>query len=153
MAAEPDVRHSRRWTNYSFSNLPGAQLSVMPDAIVVDQLWKYYGNYPALRAVTLRCEQASCCALLGRNGAGKTTLLRILAGLAPFQRGSALIFGSEPRSAQSREQLGFLGHGIGVYEDLSALENLTFFGRIGAVRDPGAKASAWLKRVGLERVR
>jgi heme ABC exporter ATP-binding subunit CcmA len=127
--------------------------SADPEAIAVDRLWKYYGNYPALRDVTLRCDQSSCYALLGRNGAGKTTLLRILAGLSPYQRGTALIFGNEPRAAETRQQLGFLGHGIGVYEDLSAHENLSFFGRIGGLANAGTQADAWLKRVGLERVR
>jgi heme ABC exporter ATP-binding subunit CcmA len=123
----------------------------LPDAVVVDRLWKYYGNYPALRDVALRCQEGSCYALLGRNGAGKTTLLRILAGLAPFQRGTALIFGNQPRDAETRRQLGFLGHGIGVYEDLSAHENLSFFGRIGGSSDD-SQPDVWLQRVGLERV-
>ena len=123
------------------------------DAIVVDRLWKFFGNYPALRDVSLRCQEGSCYALLGRNGAGKTTLLRILAGLAPYQRGAALIFGSQPRAAETRRQLGFLGHGIGVYEDLSAHENLSFFGRIGGLGKAQSEADAWLERVGLKRVR
>jgi heme ABC exporter ATP-binding subunit CcmA len=127
--------------------------AIAPDAIAVHRLWKYYGNYPALRDVTLSCGEGSCHALLGRNGAGKTTLLRILAGLAPYQRGSARIFGKEPRASESRRQLGFLGHGIGVYEDLSAHENLTFFGRIGGRGKAAADADAWLARVGLGQVR
>ena len=53
----------------------------MPQAIELDQLWKFYGDYPALRDVTLSVAEGSCCALLGRNGAGKTSLLRIVAGL------------------------------------------------------------------------
>ena len=124
----------------------------MPPPIELQQLWKYYGDYAALRDFTLAVEEGSCCALLGRNGAGKTTLLRIIAGLSPFQRGTVRVFEHAPRSESARRQIGFLGHGIGVYEDLSALENLRFFARIGAVPDASRAVSTWLERVALARV-
>ncbi len=120
----------------------------MPNAIEIAGLWKFYGDYPALRDLSLGLPVSSCCALLGRNGAGKTTLLRILAGLSPFQRGSVKLFGAEPRSEAARSQLGFLGHGIGVYEDLSARENLRFFANIRGIK---RNADAWLERVGLSK--
>jgi heme exporter protein A len=119
--------------------------------IAIEHLWKFYGDYPALRDIELAIEEGACCALLGRNGAGKTTLLRILAGLSSFQRGEASVFGHSPRSHLARQQAGFLGHGIGVYEDLSALENLRFFARICDVSDSSAP-DFWLERVGLTRV-
>jgi heme ABC exporter ATP-binding subunit CcmA len=124
----------------------------MLPAIAVTQLWKYYGNYPALRDVSVQCQEGSCYALLGRNGAGKTTLLRTLAGLVPFQRGTVKVFGGPPRSPDTRNQLGFLGHGIGVYEDLSARENLVFFARLKNPADARDRAGQWLDRVGLHRV-
>lgn len=119
-------------------------------ALAINDVWKYYGDYPALRSLTLSITEGSCCALLGRNGAGKTTLLRILAGLSPFQRGDVKVFGKAPRSEEARLRLGFLGHGIGVYEDLTAHENLTFFGRLAKV--PASELEVWLKRVDLWRV-
>jgi heme exporter protein A len=125
----------------------------MPAAIELDHIWKFYGDYPALRDYTLGIAEGSCYALLGRNGAGKTTLLRILAGLTRFQRGAVRIFGEKPRSDNARRQLGFLGHGIGVYEDLSARENLRFFAEIAGLNSPLKIADAWLDRVGLARVR
>jgi heme exporter protein A len=124
----------------------------MQRAIELDQLWKYYGDFPALRDLTLAIPEGSCCALIGRNGAGKTTLLRILAGLSPFQRGTVRIFGLTPRNERARRRIGFLGHGIGVYEDLSAEENLNFFARIAGLESPRAVSATWLERVGLERV-
>jgi heme exporter protein A len=124
----------------------------MSQAIELDHVWKFYGDYPALRDYTLDVAEGSCCALLGRNGAGKTTLLRILAGLSPFQRGAVRTFGESPRSSTARSQIGFLGHGIGVYDDLSARENLHFFAKIAGVHDAQAVAGAWLERVGLSRV-
>lgn len=124
----------------------------MSEAIAIDKVWKFYGDYPALRDTTLNIREGSCTALLGRNGAGKTTLLRILAGLSPFQRGTVRLGGANPRSDTARRQIGFLGHGIGVYEDLTAEENLRFFARVAEVKQPFATAGAWLDRVGLQRV-
>jgi heme ABC exporter ATP-binding subunit CcmA len=124
----------------------------MTGTIDIEHLWKYHGDYPALRDCTLTIAEGSCCALLGRNGAGKTTLLRILAGLSPFQQGSVKLFGEKPRSDKARRQVGFLGHGIGVYEDLSARENLEFFASIAGVAKCASVAASWLRRVGLERV-
>ena len=122
------------------------------DAIAVRKLWKYYGDYPALRDITLDIAQGSCCALLGRNGAGKTTLLRILAGLAPYQQGEISLFGHPPRGRGMQRAAGFLGHGIGVYEDLTATENLRFFARVHGIKDSHLCGQRWLARVGLERV-
>jgi heme ABC exporter ATP-binding subunit CcmA len=114
-------------------------------AIAADGVWKYFGDYPALRGATLQVEQGSCLALLGRNGAGKTTLLRIFAGLSKPSKGEVKLPG--------RHKVGYLGHGIGVYDDLSATENLTLFGQLLGVDNPGATASAALDRVGLGRVK
>ena len=119
-------------------------------ALEIESVWKFYGDYPALRALTLAVDEGACCALLGRNGAGKTTLLRILAGLSPYQRGQVKVFGKMPRSAEARLRMGFLGHGIGVYEDLTARENLAFFSRIAQVA--ASEMETWLRRVDLGRV-
>lgn len=112
-------------------------------AVAAERVWKYFGDYPALRGANLSVERGSCLALLGRNGAGKTTLLRILANLSRATKGDVRINGS----------LGYLGHGIGVYDDLSALENLKLFGRLMALDDPAAKALRALERVGLAKVK
>jgi heme ABC exporter ATP-binding subunit CcmA len=123
----------------------------MTQAIELNQVWKFYGDYAALRDCTLSIQESSCCALLGRNGAGKTTLLRILAGLTNFQRGAVSLFGEKPRAENARRQSGFLGHGIGVYEDLSARENLRFFAGINGSANIRSLTDAWLERVGLAR--
>jgi heme exporter protein A len=125
--------------------------AALPHAISLDKVWKFYGDYAAVRDFTLAVTEGSCCALLGRNGAGKTTLLRILAGLSPFQRGTVQLFGEAPRSDKARLQAGFLGHGIGVYEDLTARENLNFFARIAGVTAVPGTVDFWLERVGLTR--
>ena len=109
--------------------------AALPHAIALDRVWKFYGDYAAVRDFTLTVTEGSCCALLGRNGAGKTTVLRILAGLSPFQRGTSTCL-AQRREARRPAAAGFLGHGIGVYEDLTARENLRFFARIADVANP-----------------
>jgi heme exporter protein A len=123
------------------------------NALEIDGVWKYYGDFPALRDVALSVAPGSTLALLGRNGAGKTTLLRILAGLSRPSRGSIKIHGSEAREEATRRRIGVLGHGIALYDELSAMENLTLFGRIYGLPDPRKRADEMLERVGLARVR
>ena len=123
------------------------------NAVAVDGLWKFYGDYPALRDIRLEAGQGACLALIGRNGAGKTTLLRTMAGFSRPGKGEVRIFGKSPRDAEARSRMGFLGHGISVYDELSALENLTLFGKLYALPDPRRSALEWLERTGLERVK
>ena len=123
------------------------------DAVAVDSVWKYFGDYPALRAVTLNVPEGACLALLGRNGAGKTTLLRILANLSRPSEGTLSFFGASGKGGEVRAKIGYLGHGIGVYDDLSALENLILFGRLHGIPHPETAALRALERVGLARVK
>ncbi len=123
------------------------------DALAVEGVWRYYGDYPALRDIHLTTEPGTCLALIGRNGAGKTTLLRTIAGFARPMKGKVLVLGREPRDPETRRDIGFLGHGIALYEELSALENLTLFARLYGIADPRGRALEWLEKTGLERVR
>ncbi|MBV8902700.1 MAG: ATP-binding cassette domain-containing protein, partial [Acidobacteriia bacterium] len=89
-------------------------------ALAVEGVWRYYGDFPALRDVNLDAEPGVCLALIGRNGAGKTTLLRTIAGFARPMKGKVQIHGREPRDTAARREIGFIGHGIALYEELSA---------------------------------
>ncbi len=120
-------------------------------AVSAEGVWKYYGDYPALRDISLPVEAGACLALLGRNGAGKTTLLRILAGLARPSRGRVRIFGGDVHGQAARRKTGILGHGIAVYEEFSAFENLKLFAGLYGLPDPARTAREWLERTGLER--
>jgi ABC-type multidrug transport system ATPase subunit len=122
-------------------------------AVEVDAVWKFYGDYPALRDIRLNVLRGQCVALLGRNGAGKTTLLRILAGLSGSGRGAVRIFGRSVRDRETRRRVGVLGHGISIYDELSAIENLRLFGKLYELPDPERSAHAWLERTGLERAK
>jgi heme exporter protein A len=121
-------------------------------AVAVDGVWKFYGDYPALKNIRLEAEPGSCLALIGRNGAGKTTLLRIVAGFNRPGRGQIRIFGNQPRETETRRLIGFIGHGISVYDELSALENLSLYGKLYGLPEPRKSAMEWLERTGLARV-
>jgi len=116
-------------------------------------LKKSFGLKPILRGIDLELNQGERKALMGANGAGKTTLLRILAGLTAPSAGAVRIAGLDlTRDAQRVRQLvGFVGHQPYLYDELTALENLLFFGRMYAVKDAQQRARALLHRVGLEK--
>ncbi len=122
-------------------------------AVSCEGVWKFYGDFPALRDIAFQLEPGACLALLGRNGAGKTTLLRILAGLSRPARGRVSLLGADVRRQATRQRIGVLGHGIGVYEELSALENLRLFARLYGMADPARTALSWLERTGLDPVK
>lgn len=126
-------------------------MSAVP-ALAVDGVWKFFGDFPALR--DLRCElpAGASLALLGRNGAGKTTLLRILAGLSAPSKGAVRLFGTAPREKETRARIGIIGHGIAVYDEMSAIENLRIYARLYAIPDAERRCAEWLERVELAHV-
>ena len=114
---------------------------------------KRFGGALALRAVDLDVDVGETLALFGPNGSGKTTLLRVLAGLVPPTRGSVEIAGlGYERGGQAiRRRVGVVGHHTYLYDDLTAEENLLFYGRMyGLDRLDGRVAEA-LALAGLER--
>ena len=122
-------------------------------AVAAEGVWKYFGDFPALRGISLDAGPGACLALLGRNGAGKTTFLKILAGLSAPSRGSVKLLGRDARHPAARARTGIIGHGIAIYDELSAFENLSLFARLYGIRHPRSAALRWLERTGLERVR
>lgn len=121
----------------------------MSSAVEVDGVWKYFGDYPALKDIQLQAERGDCVALLGRNGAGKTTLLRIIAGLSKPSKGMVRLEGKSAKDSETRARIGILGHGIAVYDELTARENLRLFGRLFGLANPAKIADEWLERTGL----
>ena len=86
---------------------------------------KTFGPFTAVHRVDLRVEPGEIVGLLGANGAGKTTLLRILLGLLRASAGRVALFG-EPPSRGTRRRIGYVPQGLGLYDDLTAAENLEF---------------------------
>jgi len=83
-------------------------------------------RFPALAGVDLEVAAGEVVLLRGANGAGKTTLLRALAGLVPVVAGEAEVLGHDLRRDRRavRPSVGLLGHGTGLYDDLTVAENL-----------------------------
>jgi len=119
----------------------------------VTGLGKSYGASTVFDGVSFRLPPRERLALIGRNGAGKTTLLRTIAGFSRPGKGTINIFGAPSRNAETRRYMGYIGHGISVYDELSALENLTLYGKLYNLPDPHKSALDWLERTGLIRVK
>jgi heme exporter protein A len=119
----------------------------------VKGLKKSFSLKPVLRGIDLLLDQGERMALLGANGAGKTTLLRVLACLTRPGAGTVRIGGwdIEREAQQIRLLVGFVGHQPYLYDELTALENLLFFGRMYAVKQTYKRAAELLERVGLAR--
>jgi heme exporter protein A len=128
--------------------------AVTPSPLITARgVWKFFGDFAALRDINLEIPTGATLALLGRNGAGKTTFLRMLAALSRPSKGSITIADGELRSQSQRRRIGVIGHGIWIYDELTAAENLEFFGRLYGVGDSKQRVDQWLESTGLERVR
>lgn len=125
--------------------------SPAPPLLEACNLERRFGPARVLRGVSLTVQARECHLVVGPNGAGKTTLLRLLAGLARPFAGAVLIRGALlTREPSSRRFLGMLSHQSHLYDDLTALENLTFIARLHGLPDPTAAAVSALAGVGLE---
>ena len=85
--------------------------------------------------------------LRGENGAGKSTLLRMIAGLNEPTEGSILIYGIHNKQALNR--MGYMAHAPLLYDELSGMENLRFFGQLYGLNSDEPLAQA-MQRVGLD---
>jgi heme exporter protein A len=119
--------------------------------IKVQALVKRFGQKTVLRGLDFQVETGQFVALLGPNGAGKTTFLRILASLARPTLGQISIAGySLPQQAAAvRRQLGVVSHQPLLYGDLSAEENLRFYGRMYGIERLDVRISEVLELIGL----
>ena len=102
----------------------------MPHSPVAEltDIHKSFGKTQAVRGVDLSVQAGEVVAMLGPNGAGKTTTLSILLGLRQPDRGRAQLFGGDPRSPQTRQNIGVTPQEIALPENLYVHEVVSFVG-------------------------
>ena len=122
-----------------------------PPAVVTTDLARLFAGSAALAGVSLRVEAGRCVALLGPNGAGKTTLLRLLATVIRPSYGAAQVDGLDvARDADLvRERVAYLSHSTGLYDDLTARENLDFAATMLGTPDRAGRVERALADIGL----
>ena len=120
-------------------------------SLTFSDVTRNFGRRRALNRVSFRCDAGEIVALLGPNGAGKSTLLSITATLLEPSSGEVRYgeYGARAAGAALRARIGLLGHDLYVYPELSAAENLLFFGRVYRLTDVEARVDAALERAEL----
>jgi len=130
---------------------------VSPDAfdrsfdVSIRDLTRNYGRRRALARVSMDCRPGEIVGLLGPNGAGKSTLLSILSTLTAPTSGDVRYGGRTAAEIGSalRSRIGVLSHDLHLYPELTAQENLMFFGRLYGVPDTAGRVKLGLERAGL----
>ncbi|MDD1677842.1 MAG: ABC transporter ATP-binding protein [Methanomicrobiales archaeon] len=118
--------------------------------IEVRDLNRTFDGKKVLRGLNFSVEKGEVFGFLGPNGAGKTTTLRILLGLLRASSGEALVFGASlANQDRLRRRVGVLLENNGIYDRLSARENLDYYARLYAVEEPRAQVEEMLEFAGL----
>jgi heme ABC exporter ATP-binding subunit CcmA len=121
-------------------------------AIEATDVARRFGSNWVLRGITLRVGAGEVVGLLGANGSGKSTLLKVCATLLRPHHGAARVAGHDVvrEASDVRARIGYLAHSAGLYQDLTARENLAF--ACAMLDRPAHDADVVLERVGLQDV-
>jgi ABC-2 type transport system ATP-binding protein len=127
--------------------------SSAPVVLDVAGLRKRYGQLEAVRGVSFQIREGETYGLLGPNGAGKTTTISMICGLLSRDDGSVTVDGKtiDTGAVAAKSAIGFVPQDLAIYPDLTAKENLEFFGRLYGLGGAKlrARTSACLEMVGL----
>ncbi|MEE9192721.1 MAG: ABC transporter ATP-binding protein, partial [Candidatus Aerophobetes bacterium] len=120
--------------------------------VEVKGIGKSFGNIHALRGIDLKVRKGEFLIIIGPNGAGKTTLIKILSTLMKPTSGEGRIVGFDLRKEEEdlRRNIGMLSHYTFLYENLTAYENLKFYGRLYEVKNIEKEIRRVIEEVGLE---
>lgn len=100
----------------------------MGEETALHKVDKYYGKKQVLNQIDLVLKAGEIHCLLGPSGAGKTTTIECLLGMTKIQSGTAMILGTKMPNRTILSQVGYMGQSAALYEELTALDNLRFFG-------------------------
>lgn len=101
-----------------------------PPMLFCEGLRKRYGQRLAVDGVSFSIAERECYGLLGPNGAGKTTTISMLCGLTLRDEGKVSVDGFEGGTLEAKAAIGYVPQDLALYPDLTAVENLTFFGQL-----------------------
>jgi ABC-2 type transport system ATP-binding protein len=126
---------------------------VNPPLLAIDGVAKTFGKQPALQGISFDVREGELFGLLGPNGAGKSTLMSIVSCLIDPSSGSALLRGRQLNTSdrEVRRLIGLVPQELAIYNELSARENLLFFGELYGVKSPDLdrRVEATLAAIGL----
>lgn len=119
--------------------------------IEVHGVTKSFGYHLVLRGIDLQLKRGEFLAIFGRNGAGKTTFLKVLATLLKPSSGSVRLAGLDlnDNAMEIRRKIGVVSHQTFLYDELTAYENLQFYGRMYDVPDLEERVHELIAKVGL----
>jgi len=100
-------------------------------AIQTKNLTRRFGDFTAVNKASITVERGEVFGFLGPNGSGKTTVIKMLTGILPVSEGEAWIEGIDVRKDADavRERIGYMSQKFSLYDDLTVMENLQFYGR------------------------
>lgn len=119
--------------------------------LITENLSKKYGDFIAVDQLNLAVKESAVFGFLGHNGAGKTTTMSMLTTLILPTQGNASIGGFDiaKDNLKVRTMLGYLPESVSLYGDLTAVENLRFFGKLSRVEKVDAAIEDVLKLLGM----
>ena len=121
----------------------------MDAAIRLENVKKVLGKREVLKGISFAVEKGDIFGYLGSNGAGKTTTIRVLLDLIHADSGQAYIAGQETAHDEARRKVGFVLDADGLYDNLTARQNLEFYAQIYGIRRSAAPIDRLLEIVGL----
>src|SRR5690349_14462089 len=125
--------------------------ALMNEAVIqVENLTRRFGDFVAVDHINFEVRQGEVVGYLGPNGSGKTTTIRMLLGLLEPSDGKATVLGFDAfkQSEAVRTRAGYMSQKFAIYDDLTVLENLTFYGGVYGITDK-ARIKRTLELVGL----
>jgi ABC-2 type transport system ATP-binding protein len=126
----------------------------MREAVIrTENLTKRFGDFIAADAISLEVYRGEIFGFLGANGAGKTTAMRMLCGLSTPSSGKAMIAGYDiyKQTEAIKRNIGYMSQKFSLYDDLTVVENIQFFGGIYGLTDEQLKSKSeeLIDRLGL----